>query len=156
MLLLLALVATGIAATWQVALDGNGDFTTLSDALDAAAAGDTIELAPGTYTPATGEHLPYYFPTEIRIEGAGYETTTLDAEGEESFGNAYNEDVVVSGITFTGATGYALTGRTGFTVASCRFRANSIALGLGNGAAVMDSQFEDNGTLANSVPAISG
>jgi len=44
--------ASGGGATHNVAADGSGDFTTISDAVAAAANGDTILVAPGRYTEA--------------------------------------------------------------------------------------------------------
>jgi hypothetical protein len=49
MLLVIALVATARATTWQVARDGSGDFTVIQDAVDVASSGDTIEIGPGRY-----------------------------------------------------------------------------------------------------------
>jgi len=46
-LLLLPVLAWG--RTWQVAKDGSGDFTVIQDALDVAAAGDTVLIGPGRY-----------------------------------------------------------------------------------------------------------
>jgi len=49
-ILLLALAATiAHAATYDVKLDGTGDFSSIQDATDATADGDTIIVHPGTY-----------------------------------------------------------------------------------------------------------
>lgn len=37
------------ARTWRVARDGSGDFIIVAEAVDAAASGDTISIAPGLY-----------------------------------------------------------------------------------------------------------
>ncbi len=37
------------ARTWSVEKDGSGDYTVIQDALDAAAAGDTIQIGPGRF-----------------------------------------------------------------------------------------------------------
>ena len=49
MLLLIFASAPAFAATLTVDAAGGGDFTTLTEALAAAASGDTLEVAPGTY-----------------------------------------------------------------------------------------------------------
>ena len=50
------LTASGAdARTWRVARDDSGDFMTVGEAVDAAASGDTISIAPGIY-PETPEY----------------------------------------------------------------------------------------------------
>ena len=44
---LLGLALPVAARTWRVEKDGSGDFTVIQDAVDAAAAGDTIRIGPG-------------------------------------------------------------------------------------------------------------
>lgn len=43
------------ARTWRVRKDGTGDFTAIQPAINAASAGDTIEIGPGRYT----ENAPF-------------------------------------------------------------------------------------------------
>lgn len=146
-----------LGATWQVALDGSGDFTTLSDALGYAAAGDTIELAPGTYAPSTGEQLPYYFPGGIQIVGSGHEITTLDAEGEETFGSILSDGVVISDLALANAADTAIRGLDAApTIDRCRFAGNGIGVSLVEGGSISDSVFEDNGDERYDVSAIGG
>lgn len=57
-LCLLMSTAAG-AATWLVTRDGAGDFATIQAALDAAAPGDIIELADGTFTGPGNRDLDY-------------------------------------------------------------------------------------------------
>lgn len=58
------------------------DRPTLTAAVRAAAPGDEIVLAPGRYTPATGERFPIRLAGKsVRIAGAGAERTVLDAAG---------------------------------------------------------------------------
>src|SRR3972149_1841537 len=47
--LLLVAAASSPAATIRVALDGSGDFTAIQPAIDAAADGDEVLVAPGEY-----------------------------------------------------------------------------------------------------------
>ncbi len=48
--LLLLASPSALAATWTVDVGGTGDFESLSAAVDAAASGDTLSVAAGTYT----------------------------------------------------------------------------------------------------------
>ena len=53
---LLAILAVAVfspvetsATTWHVEKDGSGDYAVIQDAIDAAAAGDTIRIGPGRF-----------------------------------------------------------------------------------------------------------
>jgi len=89
---MIALACQSPAATWRVELDGSGDFTTIQDAIDAAAPGDSIlvgagefvdtraiELWPGRRSTAT------VVTSGLVIRGAGAEETIV---GEDS-GDGY-------------------------------------------------------------------
>ena len=53
---LLGLTVSAVQAdTWTVDDDGKADFNNIQAAVDAASDGDTINVAPGTYTHDTGE-----------------------------------------------------------------------------------------------------
>jgi hypothetical protein len=57
-------------------------FATITAAIAAASAGDTVQVASGTYSPSTnGETFPLLVTTDLRLIGAGLESTLLDAEG---------------------------------------------------------------------------
>ena len=145
---ILALVAPSFAATLMVAADGSGDYATVTEALGVAATGDTILVGPGTYAPSTGEALPWYFPTSITVEGAGPEFTVFDAEGEETFGQALNSGVTLSGIAFTGTSGKGIEMTGGDAlVEDCSFTGNAdTALTVRYGA-VVDSVFRGNSAI---------
>ena len=70
-LLLFVLTVSGpsFSATWQVNLDGSGDFGQMQEAVEFAASGDTIELGPGRHDSwfIFGEAIQY--PTRALIEG---------------------------------------------------------------------------------------
>lgn len=51
-LLLLSVPPAAQGQLWHVAMDGSGDFEGLQEAIDAAADGDTLLLAPGSHFPA--------------------------------------------------------------------------------------------------------
>ena len=46
---LVSVASTAQARTWRVARDGSGDFMIVAEAVEAAASGDTISIAPGVY-----------------------------------------------------------------------------------------------------------
>jgi hypothetical protein len=87
--ILAILLPTGISArTWYITVDGTGDLPTIQAAIDSAAVGDTILLAPGHYTwtnQGTGDHrgflrfYTYDHHLTVRSE-MGPEVTILDAE----------------------------------------------------------------------------
>ncbi len=73
-----------MASTWQVELDGSGDFIVIQDAVDAAAPGDTILIGPGRFE--TVRPVPYWegYSSTITImkgglviEGAGPDQTVI-------------------------------------------------------------------------------
>jgi hypothetical protein len=49
LLMMLLLPAVAPARTWHVRKDGSGDYTVIQDAVDHAAAGDTIRIGPGRF-----------------------------------------------------------------------------------------------------------
>jgi len=90
---LIALVACGIytgafGAIWYVEKDGSGDFTVIQEAVDAAAAGDTIMIGPGRYDDWVDVHAPAWtYPAVVWVTkdnlvfiGAGKESTHLGPE----------------------------------------------------------------------------
>jgi hypothetical protein len=56
-----------------VALDGSGDFTSIQDAVDAAAKGDTVFLKPGRYE----QDITIHSKDHLRLVGAGRDKVTL-------------------------------------------------------------------------------
>ena len=77
-----------VAATWYVAKDGSGDYTTIQPAVDGAAAGDTIMIGPGRYT----EYAPFTVPgwtedtyvaiqtSDLVLNGTGSDVTIIGPE----------------------------------------------------------------------------
>ena len=59
--------------TIVVALDGSGDFTSIQQAVDAAAKGDTVFLKPGRYE----QDITIHSKDHLRLIGAGQDKVTL-------------------------------------------------------------------------------
>lgn len=87
LILVLATPLTTPAATWTVRQNGSGHFTTVKQALNAVASGDTIMIGPGEFSDPTTISLPgYSYPVvsyavvrvpELTIIGAGVEHTWI-------------------------------------------------------------------------------
>lgn len=116
---LLALTSISQARTWHVERDGSGDYRIIQDAVNAAAAGDTIRIGPGRFN----EGQVYSFPgwtafvrvfvnaSDLTFLGSGPETiigqseVLLPAQGEHRgiFAAAYlgsGERIIVKNLVF--------------------------------------------------------
>lgn len=83
-ILCLSLLAQG--ATWTVAVDGSGDFTTIQEAVDAAQDGDQIVVGPGRYDVVTDPGPWSYIvvsPKVLDFVGAGSDQTIIGPENPE-------------------------------------------------------------------------
>jgi hypothetical protein len=69
--------------TWRLTPDGGADSLTIQAAIDAAADGDTILLAAGTYTGAGNRDIEFHGKALVLIGIAGPESTILDCQGVE-------------------------------------------------------------------------
>ncbi|MBN2171276.1 MAG: right-handed parallel beta-helix repeat-containing protein [Candidatus Krumholzibacteriota bacterium] len=109
-------VSVTVKTTFQVDPGGAGDFTTLQDALDAAAAGTVIELADGTYTGDGNRDLDFHgHDVIIRSGGRNADACVIDCEGAAGdyhrafvFDEGEGPGTVIEGITIRG--GYHLNG----------------------------------------------
>ncbi len=111
------------------------DHGTLTAAVRAAAPGDEIVLAPGRYSPATGERFPVRLAGKsVRIAGAGAQRTVLDAAGRTRHFVFEGEDVssvadvgLEGGHADDGGGAVRLTGRAGPAFVRVVFAANTAA-----------------------------
>jgi hypothetical protein len=81
-----------------------GDYPTIQAAIDAAAAGDTVLAAPGTYV----ENVDFLGKTVTLESGQGPGSTVIDGNQNGSvvsFLNAEGPDSVLEGFTITNGTG---------------------------------------------------
>lgn len=134
------LLMTGVAKVADSAIlvvdPGAGPYTTIQDAIDAAAAGDTIEIAPGTYA----EEL-FITEKDLTLRGSGSaEETILDGEGVRRLLLCRESRTKIQSLTFFnahsdyGAAVYSVGGS--LIVEDCRF--------LDNRATFFDSDVELN------------
>jgi hypothetical protein len=131
-----------------------GDFSTIQGALHAAAPGDEIEVAPGTYN----EVIQFQGKAVTLRSAGGPAVTTIDGTGfNESVVRCISgegSDTVLQGFTITGGSATLGGGMrnegSSPTVIDCIFRGNSAADrggGMHNLMAhptVIDSEFSDN------------
>ncbi len=150
-LIALALVALAagpaLGKTWHIAVDGTGDAPTIKAGIDSSAVGDTVLVAPGTYTwsnQGTGNeygmiYIERYENGFILMSEAGPEVTILDAErhGRVFFIAGMNY-ITIDGFTVRGGKAPAFGDYTGGGIAchlthdlvrNCIFRDNTAQRG---------------------------
>ena len=153
-LALLILVPGSPASSWAAVIQVPGDFSTIQAAINAAASGDEIEVAPGTYT----EVIAFQGKAVTLRSSWGSAVTTIDGTGfNESVVRAISgegSDTVLQGFTITGGSAILGGGMrnegSSPTVIDCIFTGNS-ALDRGGGMhnlmahpTVIDSEFINN------------
>ncbi|MFO7652301.1 MAG: right-handed parallel beta-helix repeat-containing protein [Candidatus Krumholzibacteriia bacterium] len=167
MSILTALLFCGIAEarTWWVQKDGTGDFTVIQDAVDAAAAGDTIRIGPGRFYEGQTVEFPngssiftrvYIYHREITIIGSGAEHTFIGQaeswdvpQGDHKgiYAHSYQgvERVEVRNLCIENAREGIYSWGVEMDIEHCRFEACDIAImtltHASSGLYVSDSQF---------------
>jgi len=98
-MILFVLVNTAACATWVVDDSGSADFTSIQAAVDAANAGDTIEVRSGTYYENVNVNK------QLTLIGKGASVVTVQAaDAEDHVFEVTVDGVNISGFTVTGAT----------------------------------------------------
>jgi predicted outer membrane repeat protein len=131
---LLVWVGPAAGATLHVDVAGGGRFTSLQAALDAAANGDQIQVAPGTYT----ESINFHGKAVRLYSSAGAALTIIDGAGSYHVVQCVSGEgagTVLEGFTITGGNAngdcpdYRGAGmynvQTSPTVTDCIFRGNA-------------------------------
>lgn len=100
----------GYAKTWEVRLDGSGDFVSVQDAIDQCSSGDVVDIGPGVFlgepygdrSAAVGH---WGGSRKLVIRGAGADLTTLTGDGQRRVEFGFDIDggsVEVQDLTITG------------------------------------------------------
>ena len=103
--IVVALIALGswfqvaIARTWHIKPDGTGDAPTIVDAVFAASSGDTILLAPGTFSGLGNWGISTLGLSLTFTSEAGPESTIIDCQGLGPGFWIADGSAVISGIT---------------------------------------------------------
>jgi hypothetical protein len=98
--------AAVLATTYLVRPDGTGDFPTIQAAVGAAADGDVIELADGTFQGDGNRDISYLGKAiTVRSQSGNPEACILDCGGPRGFRFESGEDAnaILMGVTVTGA-----------------------------------------------------
>jgi hypothetical protein len=110
------LIATVSSATViNVAWHGGADYENIKDAISAAASGDTILVAPGTYLGEQNRNIGFLGKELTLMSTGGRQETVLDAEGQSSvfwLGSTMTSASIISGFTVQGGVAEKGAGST--------------------------------------------
>ena len=129
-----------LAATWFVAPDGTGDFTSIQAALDASGSGDAIVVAAGTYSEGEAYNATYagglIVDHPVSIIGAGAGEVIVNVSISASFGRGAavmleptGHDLYIEGVTFLHSENGSIssTSARGYTAVTAVAAANGTA-----------------------------
>jgi parallel beta-helix repeat protein len=152
------------ASTAQAAvLNVPGTYATIQSAIDAADAGDTVQVAAGVYFGNIS------LKNGVTVQGSGAGTCTIKGNGTSSvvFANRITQPAAIYGFTITGGMGYVVpwsenrimgggifADRSVLTIGNNRIYANKAQ--MGGGIALLNSQFDITGNSIISNSAVSG
>jgi len=158
---------SSLAVTWNVELDGSGDYTIIQDAVDAAAEGDTIRLGAGRFL--TVRPIPGWdgFSATVSIQksglvliGAGPGRTVIGADSNlwEYHGIAVIngaslvQNCTLIGIAVDGGYNGVHYEANGLYVEACEFSQSfhGVVIANSDNCVVKDSYFHDLGIGAAS------
>jgi hypothetical protein len=125
-----------------------GPWKTIGHAVDQCIGNETIIIAAGDYNAMLGENFPITFDTKLTLDGAGAETTTIDANGSNEQVLTINTGamVTISGVTITGgATGDGTSGG-----------ANGGTGGIGGGILNLGTLMLNNSTVCSNTTGNGG
>ena len=162
--------SAGTFSTHVVAADDSGDFTTIAEAVTAAAEGDTVLVRPGSYVEAI------FIDKDITLAGDGARedivinppedgpTTVYEAPGILYFEPAYalaisDAQAEVRGLTFADARGAVVINGGSPTLSDLVFKGNEYGLLIHSGstATITDSLMDVGGIeFTDSEPLIEG
>ncbi len=140
------------ANTFDNAVTIDGDhviYSSIQDAIDDASAGDTINVAAGTYAESYSSDLALKIDKPISLIGTGLPTVDGNLKGKVVQVTA--GDVTISGMKFVNAdadagVGIYLFGVSNTVISSCESSNNKIGLLLAgvNGSTIENNAFVDN------------
>ena len=144
---ILFLSTSALADTWTVDDDGTADFDTIQAAVNAAADGDVILIAPGTYTSNSNAGVVSISSKSLTLESSGEPALTiLDGQHARSVISCNTcASITIEGLTITRG-GYNedwLDGggircwASGMTVSNCIISNNSTSMGVTGGAGML-------------------
>ena len=94
------------------------DYPAIQPALDAAAAGDTVLVAPGTYRGAANRNLDFGGKDLILRSSAGAQATIIECDGAPhgiALSRGETRAALIEGLTISGADNYDIGGGVSFT-----------------------------------------